>query len=204
MRNETLTFVVVLILTVALGAPGLAGPKPLSGVRLAWTPTTSPSQYGSINLTAMSGVKMEIRDLADKREKPELIGENREEEEKGIVLPVIAADKPALFITQNLKHLFSDAGLKVADSGGDVIVSGEVKRFFVQETSIYQGEASLALEVKNREGKVLWSGAAGGTAKRFGRSYKAENYIKVLCDSLMDAAYTLLQDDTFLRALSGK
>ena len=44
----------------------------------------------------------------------------------------------------------------------------------------------------------------GGTAKRFGRSCKFENYYEALSDALMAVAYKLLQNEPFLKAVSGK
>ncbi len=185
-------------------AAALAAQKPLAGIPLVWKPTTPASEYGAVNLTAVAGAKVEIRELKDARERPDLIGENRDKEDEGIVLPVTTSDSPARFVTDNLKRVWSDAGLDLVDAGGDVVVTGELKRFFVLETSTYAGDIHLKLEVKSKDGKILWAGTAGGTAKRFGRSYKSENYYETLSDSLMDAAYKLLQNESFLKALGGR
>jgi len=204
MRTVRRTLLLLVALGLLLPAAALAAKKPLTGISLVWKPTTPASEYGAVNLTDVAGVKVEIRDLKDAREKPDLIGENRDKEDEGIVLPVTTVDTPAKFVKDNLDRVLSDAGLDLVGSGGDVIITGELKRFFVLETSSYAGDVSLKLEVKSKGGKLLWAGTAGGTAKRFGRSYKAENYHETLSDSLMDAAYKLLQNESFLKALSGK
>ena len=198
--------IAIILIGWALGfvSNGLAAPKKLSGIPLIWKPTSSASDYGVLNLTDASRARIEIRELADARAKPELIGENRDKEDEGILLPVTTSEKPAAFITERLRRIFSDAGLDIVDSGGDIVVSGEVKRFFVLETSSYQGEVNLSITVKGKKGAILWSGAAGGAATRFGRSYKAENYYEALSDSLMDTAYKLLQNEEFVKALAGK
>jgi hypothetical protein len=194
----------IAVLLLSFAAAGIAGAKkPLTGVPLVWKPTSTAAEFGAVNLTGTSDVKVEIRDLADNREKPDLIGENRDKEDEGIILPVTTADKPARFVTDNLRRLLGDAGLSVVTEGGDVIVTGELKRFFVLETAAYLGDVNLKIEVKSPKGKVLWAGVAGGTARRFGRSYKSENYNETLSDSLMDAAYKLLQNEAFMKALSG-
>ena len=59
------------------------------------------------------------------------------------------------------------------------------------------GELSLVLHLKNRAGKELWSGAITGDAERFGRSYKADNYMEVLADTLLKAAHNLLANPGF-------
>jgi hypothetical protein len=149
-------------------------------------------------------VKVELRALGDTRARPDLIGENRDKEDEGIVLTVTTADSAPRFVTDNLHRVLADAGLDMVNGGGDVILSGELKRFFVLETSTYAGDVSLKLEVRSKGGKLLWAGTVGGTAKRFGRSYKSENYYETLSDSLMDAAYKLLQNESFLKALGGR
>lgn len=203
MRAVDRSLLLLTAFCLLLPAAALAAKKTLEGIPLAWKPTTPASEYGAVNLTGLSGVKIEVRALKNTCEKPDLIGENRDKEDKGIVLPVTTADDPARFAADNLKRVFADAGLDVVDAGGDVVVTGELKKFFVLETSTYQGEVMLKLEVKAKGGKVLWAGTAGGTAKRFGRSYKSENYHETLSDSLMDAAYKLLQNESFMKALAG-
>ena len=197
-----------MVLLIAAGllcaSAAFAAKKPLAGIPLVWKPTTPAAEFGAVDLTGASGVKVEVRTLKDAREKPDLIGENRDKEDEGIVLTVTTGDDAARFVTDNLKRVWSDAGLDLVESGGDVVVSGELKRFFVLETSTYQGDLMLKVEVQSRGGKVLWAGTAGGTAKRFGRSYKSENYYETLSDSLMDAAYKLLQNELFMKALSGR
>jgi hypothetical protein len=204
MRRFPIIALVLIGWAMGFAADGMAATKPLKGIPLVWKPTSSASEYGIINLTGASGVKIELRALEDTREKPDLIGENRDKEDEGIVLPVTTSEKPAAFITEHLQKIFSNAGLNMVTTGGDAVVSGEVKRFFVLETSTYQAEVTLSITVKNGKGTLLWSGVAGGEAKRYGRSYKAENYYEALSDALMDAAYKLLQNEAFIKALAGK
>jgi hypothetical protein len=204
MHTDHRSLFLLLALGLLLPAVVPAAKTPLAGIPLVWKPTTPVSEYGAVNLTGVAGVKIEVRALRDAREKPDLIGENRDKEDEGIVLTVTTGDDAARFVTDNLKRVWSDAGLDLVDTGGDVVVTGELKRFFVLETSTYAGEVNLRIEVKDRAGKVLWAGMAAGTAKRFGGSYKSENYYETLSDALMDAAYKLLQNESFMRALSGK
>ena len=198
------TLLFLAIIGLFLAADAFAAKKPLAGIPLVWKPTTPASEFGAVNLTGVAGVKIEFRELQDPREKKDLIGENRDKEDDGIVLSVTTADAPAKFVSDNLKRVLSDAGLDLVESGGDVVVSGELKRFFVLETSTYQGDINLKIDVQSKGGKLLWSGTAGGTASRFGRSYNSENYHQTLSDALMDAAYKLLQNESFLKALAGK
>jgi hypothetical protein len=200
--NNLRFWILFALMAAALAQPLAAAKKPLENIPLVWKPTSSLAEYGAIDLTGTSGVKVEVRELADGRENPSLIGENRDKEDKGIVLSVTTAEPVAPFVTENLMRLLGGAGLDAVASGGDVVVSGKVKRFFVLETSTYQGEVTLAIEARTPAGEVIWSGLAAGTAKRFGRTYKSENYYETLSDSLLDAAAKLLQNEAFIKALS--
>ena len=44
---------------------------------------------------------------------------------------------------------------------------------------------------------------ASGGSKRFGRSYKAENYYETLSDSVVEAVYKMLSSSEFMAALRG-
>ena len=48
----------------------------------------------------------------------------------------------------------------MVDSGGDLILMGEIRQYFVAETNTYHGgNFFLVLHLKNRAGKAsLWSG----------------------------------------------
>ena len=190
------------VLTVALGMGlGFAAPvfaKELEGIPLVWKSTTQIGEAGAIDLTGIQQTKIQVNGLTDSRESTNLIGENREEDR---ARKVTTSDNVATWCTSRLKTLLGQFGLDVVDSDGDVIVRGEIKRFFVAETSTYEGDVGLKIEVVSKDGKTLWSGMAGGTATRFGRSYKADNYYEALSDSLVDAVENLVKNGGFRAAL---
>lgn len=103
-----------------------------------------------------------------------------------------------------MRELFKQAGLNTVDSKGSVIVKGEVTKFFVRETGTYQGEVAVHLSVVSPGGATLWSGTATGEAKRFGRSYKLENYYEVLSDATVNTVSSMLRSAEFQRALAGQ
>jgi hypothetical protein len=72
----------------------------------------------------------------------------------------------------------------------------------VDEKTKYNAEVEFDVVVKDGAGKQLWSGSASGSATRFGRSYKADNYYEVLSDSLLQAGYSLLGNPSFHEALT--
>ena len=113
-------------------------------------------------------------DLADARDNAALIGENREKANAPKKVST-QEDVPA-YVTDKLKKVITDAGLSVVDSGGDVVLTGELQKFFVEETNDYSGELRVKFTAKNASGKELWTGSVLGHASNFGRSYNENNY----------------------------
>lgn len=170
--------------------------KILEHIPLLWRPT-SALQLGT---TQMSASTVTIAAFTDDRDNKELIGENREDDKPR---PVTTTDDVGSFVSRNIRQLFDQAGVKTVDSGGEVIIKGEVKKFFVREESTYKSTVEIHLTVIGQDGKPLWSGLASGEATRFGRSYQAENYYEVLSDAVVNTVSSMLQATDFQRAMSG-
>jgi hypothetical protein len=183
------------LIFLALGSLALAAP--LVNVPLEWKPT-SDLRLGSTQMTAAT---VQFEPFKDERDTPQKIGENREDDKPK---PVTTQDDVGAFVSKHMRELFSKAGIKTVDAGGDVIVRGEVRQFFVRETRTYQGEVAVHLTVVGKDGATLYSGVAPGDANRFGRSYLLENYYEVLSDALVNATSSTLQSAEFQKALSGR
>lgn len=168
----------------------------LVNVPLKWRPT-SDLRLGAMQ---MSQAPVQFDAFRDVRAAKQAIGENREEETPK---PVTTTDDVGPFVSAHMRELFDHAGLKTVDSNGTVTIKGEVTQFFVRETSLYRSEVAVHLTVVGRDGKVLWSGTASGEAKRFGRSYKLEDYYEVLSDAIVNTVSSMLQSAQFQKALSG-
>ena len=112
-------------------------------------------------------------------------------------------DDVGAFVGIHMRELFDKAGLNTVSHDGAVSIRGEIKRFYVRETSTYQAEVIVHVTVMDQDGQTLWSGEATGDAKRFGRSYKLENYYEVLSDAVVNATSSMLQSEEFERALAG-
>ena len=187
--------VFLLVLAAALGTQAHAAL--LVNVPLEWRPT-SDLRLGAMEMAQASVQFDAFRDLrADKQ----AIGENREDQTPK---PVTTRDDVGSFVSAHMRQLFDSAGLKTVDSNGMVTIKGEVTQFFVRETSLYRSEVAVHLTVMGRDGKVLWSGTASGEAKRFGRSYKLEDYYEVLSDAVVNTVSSMLQSTQFQKALSGR
>jgi hypothetical protein len=182
-----------LLLSAALTASSKT--KLLEHIPLEWRPT-SELRLGTIQMTAST---VAIAPFTDARDNKELIGENREDDTPK---PVTTTDDVGTFVSKNIRQLFDQAGVKTVDSNADVIITGEVKKFFVREESTYKSTVEIHLTVIDQAGKTLWNGIASGDATRFGRSYKAENYYEVLSDAVVNTVSSMLLAADFEKALS--
>ncbi len=187
------------VFVALLAASGSAmASKDLSNIPLVWSPTQSFAEFGAIDLNGIGNVKVQFNGFTDVRKNPALIAENHE---KNPVRQVTTKDNVAAFLTDHVKETFSKAGLNVVDTGGDVIVSGEIRDFFVNETDQYVGNVTVYVTATNASGKVLWQGVAGGGATNFGRSYKADNYYETLSNAVLKLSNSLLNSQGFHAAL---
>jgi len=175
-------------------------PDRLENIPLVWKPTTSVAKFGVIDLTGLSDTKVQIDPVADNRGERGFIGQNSE---KQPARKVTTQDSVAAFATEHMKELFSGAGISVVDSGGSAVLKSEIQQFFVDETETYKGDVRFKISVTDAGGKLVWSGITGGTATRFGRSYKADNYYETLSDSFIQAVFNLLHNPGFRTALAG-
>jgi len=177
-----------------------AADAPVLWTPLVWKPTTTLT--GIVNLVPFSGIRIDFLPLVDSRKDKALLGENLE---KATPRLVRTSDEVEPFVTAKLINLLQDAGLPVAlkAEGATIVVSGELLRFGVTERDTYLGEFRALIEVRSG-GQLVWKGMAIGSASRFGRSFKSENYHEALSDSLVVAVSRLLSDRAFLSALSGK
>jgi hypothetical protein len=173
----------------------------LENVPLVWKPTSTLGAAGHIDLADVRAAKVKVAPMVDPRQTPSLIGENREE---STPRTVTTRDDVAAFLTARFKMLFTNAGLDVVDSGETAIVKGEVKQFFVAEASTYEAQVRVLITVADSSGKPRWSGVTDGSASRFGRSYRAENYYEVLSDAVITAVASLLTDEGFQKAVAGR
>jgi hypothetical protein len=186
--------VAAFLLSVALTASSKT--KLLEHIPLQWRPT-SALQLGTTQMVAST---VTIAPFTDGRDNKEVIGENREDP---IPKPVTTTDDVGTFVSTNIRQLFDQAGVKTVDSNGEVIIKGEVKKFFVREESTYKSTVEIHLTVLDQDGKTLWNGLASGEATRFGRSYQAENYYEALSDAVVNTVSSMLQAADFRKAMSG-
>jgi len=174
----------------------------LEGIPLTWKPTsTMAEREPPVDLKGFEGIKLQIDPFADGREDPGLIGLNMNS------LPhrkVSTNDDVARFVTYQVKLLMAGVGIKVVESGGDVIMNGDVRKFFAEEANRYNAEVELQATFTDPSGKFLWGVLTSGTSSRFGIAYKADNYHEVLSDALIGAIHQLVQNPGFYKVMTGK
>jgi hypothetical protein len=189
----------ILCTTLLLAGSVSAAPKLLENIPLVWKPTDKLTELGPLNLSGpVITTKLHVDVLVDTRKDPALVAENREKNDR--VLPVTTSSDVAAFVTDHVQETLHVAGLNVVDGPGDMTLSGEIRQFFVTETSTYHSELSAVVHLKDAQGKELWSGAISGSTERFGRSYKADNYYETLSDAVIRATYNLLSNQGFVDA----
>jgi hypothetical protein len=189
------TPLVTVLLAVTLCA--YAKPQLLENVPLRWRPT-SQLALGAAQLPQTA---VQFEPFQDVRENKGAIGENREDDP---TRPVTTTDDVGAFVGSHMRDLFDQAGLKTVERDGAVRVRGEVRQFFVRETSTYKSAVAVHVTIAGRDGHTLWSGLASGEATRFGRSYNLENYYEVLSDAIVNTVSSLLQSAEVQKALSGR
>lgn len=180
----------------------LAKPKTLENVPLVYTPTTVLGEKPAVNLTGMLKIKIQIGNFVDARSDKALIAENREDADKGKIRKVTTKDDVGAWVRSRLAADLGLYGFTVVEGDGDVVISGEIRRFFVIETNTYQADVGILVTVTGADGKERWQGMANGSAERFGRSYKLENYQESWSDGVFEAIYSLVSNADFRQALS--
>jgi uncharacterized protein (DUF2147 family) len=199
-RVEVVAFSTGLCLLLDSGL-AMAGRTPLVGIPLLFQ-STDTKELTALKPGDLAQVKIAFKAFADKRAKPELIGENRQDK-GGKVLAVTTSGNVADFCGSNMSDLFKKAGLQVVKDGGDVSVAADVFQFQVNEGETYTGKVRLKVQLLDKSGKVLWTGLAVGASAHWGRSYRAANYYETLSDALVSATADFVNDPDFRTALKG-
>ncbi|HTF99212.1 MAG TPA: hypothetical protein VK654_01335 [Nitrospirota bacterium] len=173
----------------------------LKNIPLEWRPTDKVNAREAIDVSSFMKSTFFISPFTDAREKPEEIGKNIEHRGTDRDLPVTTKENVAAWLTYRFGQVLSELGLDVVKSNGTCRVEGEIRKFYVVESSTYKAEVGMKLRLYGKNGAVLWEGMVSGTASRFGASYRAENYYEAISDAVMTAISGLLRNDEFKQAV---
>ena len=190
-----------LVLCIAFVTPGHSAQTELKGMPLEWKPSETISSYGTIDLAAYHNVQFVIKPFTDQRRQPAEIGNNTEKRFSGRDMLVTTNQSVAGWLTDKFAKVFTQFGIDVVADRGAFSVDAAVIKFFVTESSVYDGDVSLKITLKSKDGLVAWEGVTTGSASRFGRSFNAENYYEALSNATISAVHGLLNDDSFKLAV---
>ena len=191
------------LLLLPLAAGGCFNKPSSVAVPLKFRPTSQ------LNMNAFAGelpqASVHVAPVGDARDDRDRIGENLENR---VPIPVYAAGgaAPPQFVHDVMRELFGRAGVALAHDRGvaDRVVAADLRRFWTQETTTYEAEVRATVAVQDAQGRQLWQGTVNGTAERFGRSLKAENYQEVFSDATIKLVEGLLSNPGFQAALRGE
>jgi hypothetical protein len=157
------------------------------------------SERPPVDVKGLQGVRIQVEPFTNKPDDPQMIGRNTN---RVPLRNVTTKDDVARFVTYNVQSLLAGLGLDIVDTGGTVMMKGEVKKFWVEEGSRYNATVTLRISILDTSGKLLWVVETTGTSSRFGIGYKAANYYEVLSDALIGAVNELARNPNFKKALT--
>ncbi len=142
--------------------------------------------------------------IQDARSNPRTIGENLEDKDQRVTIR--ASNEPAGFVRSVLVREFRQKKFSVEDSAGAAAktISGTLIKFWTVETSTYDSQTQLKIDVKDRNGRVHYSRTYAGVGKNRGRSLSDTNYDESISDSMTSLIDKLFSDQEFLNALTEK
>lgn len=182
-----------LILALSLSAFSVQAASSMVDVELRWKPTTDMKEFSKLNLEKILQHKFKIVDFKDNRSAPlSRIGVNTENEKQQ--LTVDTKTTVADFVTDSFTSVLKKSGFDLVKTGEDLTLTADINDFMVTETNTYMGNLTLRVRISKGE-KVIWQGVVTGTSSRFGRSFKLDNYLETLSDSIIDAALNLLKNE---------
>ena len=150
-------------------------------------------------------VKIRLRDSRPGNE-PAAIGTRTDDEDRKFTLRAVNEVIP--FVKQVLADTARQWGLH-DDEGADLVLDAALQIYQALETNqavgaTFNAQVRLAAELKDRSGKVLWSGSAPGDATRYGKKFSNENVNEVLSDALLEAFAGLLSEPGLQDAWVGR
>jgi hypothetical protein len=184
---------------------GCSNSAPAGGGPLV-VPLTYTPEHAQDDVKAYPGevphTRIFVGSFEDKREAGgNAIGQNVEHQNP---VRIVSGSPPAEFVRQTLATQLRRAGLTLTDdpAQADRIISGDLTRFWVEESNNYQAEVGATIRVTERGGESRWQGAVVGHGENFGRSLSPENYREALSDAMVRMTYdNLLTNPGFQNAL---
>jgi hypothetical protein len=165
-----------------------------------------PNAKVKISPSSVPSQKICFDDFRDQRPQPRQVGENLEDRGNRVVVVSSDPQSAGNLVKSALHKEFRNKGFSVVGSPGQAekVIGGSLVKFWTVETNRYNTETLLKLEVRDRNGRVLFQKNYSGAGKNFGRSLSETNYSESASDSLVMIVEALFSDHEFLRALAEK
>ena len=100
----------------------------------------------------------------------------------------------------HINRLFTEAGFKVKKTAS-TIIDITINDLFVEEANTYRGLMKGTVQVIKNDTPV-WSNVSLGNAKRWGKSFKEDNYNEALTNTIVDFVDKLTDDQKFLSSIA--
>lgn len=161
-----------------------------------------PRESVKVNPKNVPASKIFFEPVQDARSNPRTIGENLED--KGQKVSILASNEPSGFVRSVLIREFRNKKFSVEDNAGTAskIVAGTLVKFWTVETSNYDSQTQIKIEVKDRNGRVHYSRTYPGVGKNRGRSLSDTNYNESISNSMTSLIDKIFSDQEFLNSLS--
>jgi hypothetical protein len=150
--------------------------------------------------------KIFFEPIQDARSNPRTIGENLEDKDQKVTIRASNNNEPASFVRSVLIREFRSKKFSVEDNAGTAskIITGTLIKFWTVETSTYDSQTQLKIEVKDRAGRVHFNRTYAGVGKNRGRSLSDTNYDESISNSMTSLIDKLFSDQDFLESLLEK
>jgi hypothetical protein len=171
--------------------------KNVEDVELKWKPTSDMKEITEAKLGSLENTVHVMKFTDSRKVTPQnKVGENKENESTGTILSVTTTTDIADFVTDNFIETLKKSGLSLAGDKADYTLKGDISEYFVTETNTYNGTLIARVTLFKKD-KAVWKGNVVGTNKRFGRSFKLDNYYETLSDLVVDFATKLATTKEF-------
>ncbi|MBI5584401.1 MAG: hypothetical protein HY892_11305 [Deltaproteobacteria bacterium] len=155
---------------------------------------------------SVPALKIFFEEFKDERPNPQQVGENLENKGKRVL--VVTGDPRASgqLVRSALQTEFRKKGFQTVDQPerADKFITGSILKFWTVETTRYNTQTEVRVEVKDARSKVYFSKVLAGVGKNFGRSLSETNYNESFSDSLVMIVDSLLADPEFITRLAEK
>jgi hypothetical protein len=155
---------------------------------------------------SVTPLRIFFEEFKDERPDPSQVGENLEDKAERVVVATVDPKASGHLVESALTTEFRKKGFTLVDQAGqaDKVIGGSLVKFWTVETSRYNTETQVKVEVRDPSGRVTFSRLVTGTGKNFGRSLSETNYNESFSDSLVMIIERLFLDQDFIKTLGEK